>query len=335
MPAGVEHYHDLDSAEAAGAGALDRRRPLFERLAWFRLVAAHCPPPGRLLVLRADGDGDESGGGSAAWLFLAVRGNRAGAYSCWYSLRSGLIGDPAAGVAIARDLRDRGLATVTLAPVAAPEPLAHAFRKAGWRVSVSAATASWQAAPDGGFDAYWQARPARLRNTAERRAKAAGLVVEIHRRFEAAAWADYEAVYAASWKPSEGSPAFLRALAEQEGAAGTLRLGIARKDGRAVAAQLWLIEDGTATIHKLAYRDDAKALSPGTVLGMAMFRAAIDEDRVTRIDYGTGDESYKANWMDERYALWRIEAFNPATPAGLAAAGRAALSRLVRRLRSR
>ena len=74
-----------------------------------------------------------------------------------------------------------------------------------------------------------------------------------------AAWADYEAVYAASWKPEEGSPAFLRALAEQEGAAGTLRLGIARRGGRPVAAQLWTVESGVATIHKLAYVEDERA----------------------------------------------------------------------------
>lgn len=329
MPAGVEHYDALDAVEADAAGALGRDRPLFERLAWFRLVAAHCPPPGRLLVTRA------RDGAKAAWLFLAVEGRRAHAYACWYSLRTGLIGDAEAGVAIARALRETGLASVTMAPVEAREPLVEAFLEAGWLVAVTPATASWQAAPRGGFDAWWAERPARLRNTAERRARSAGLAIEIHRRFDAAAWADYEAVYAASWKPSEGSPAFLRALAEQEGAAGTLRLGIARKDGRAVAAQLWLVEDGTATIHKLAYREDMKALSPGTLLGMAMFRAAIDEDRADRIDYGTGDEAYKADWMDERRTLWRVEAFNPSTAGGLAGAARARLSHLVRRLRSR
>ena len=37
-----------------------------------------------------------------------------------------------------------------------------------------------------------------------------------------AAWAAYEAIYAASWKPAEGKPAMLRRFAEQEGAAGRL-----------------------------------------------------------------------------------------------------------------
>src|SRR5205085_12060471 len=155
--------------------------------------------------------------------------------------------------------------------IEAPEPLVEAFREAGWLTFVRPAAVSWQSSTEGmSFDEWWAKRPAKLRNTAERKAKAAGLEIEILRTFDPAAWADYEAVYEASWKGEEGSPTFLRALAEQEGAAGTLRLGIARKDGKPVAAQLWLVENGRATIHKLAYDEAAKALSPGTVLSLAM-----------------------------------------------------------------
>ncbi|MGQ0588956.1 MAG: GNAT family N-acetyltransferase, partial [Sphingosinicella sp.] len=148
-------------------------------------------------------------------------------------------------------------------------------------------------------------------------------------------WADYEAVYRASWKPDEGSFAFLRALAEQEGEAGTLRLGIARQDGAPVAAQLWLVENGEATIHKLAYAESAKSLSPGTILGEAMFRRAIDTDRVRLIDYGTGDEPYKADWMADRRPLWQLSAYNPRTFKGLAGIAREKVSALAGRGRSR
>ncbi|MEA3052513.1 MAG: hypothetical protein QOG72_1416 [Sphingomonadales bacterium] len=319
----------FDSLGAAAADGLDDRPCLFERLAWFRLIEAHCPPPGRPLVARA-GDGR-----SSAWLFLAAQRGRAEAYRAWYSLRFGLIGDMKGAKPIAEKLRKR-LNRLEIGPLEDPEPLAAAFRSAGWLVRTGPATASWRIDTAGqDFAAYWAARPGRLRNTGQRKAKAAGLEIEIHRRFEAVAWAAYEDVYAASWKPEEGSPAFLRALAEQEGAAGRLRLGVAFKDGRPLAAQLWTVEDGTAWIHKLAYREDSKSLSPGTVLSMAMFRAALDEDRVSRIDYGTGDDGYKRDWMGERATLWRLEAFNPASPSGLAGAARAGLSALVRRARSR
>jgi hypothetical protein len=326
----VELFDSLEAVEADSGGALDRSASLFDRLAWFRLVAAHCPPPGRFLAARVRG-----GGGATSWLFLAERGGSAEAWRCWYSLRFGLAGASEGGEAIARALRKR-LNRLEIAPLENPEPLASAFRGAGWATFVSPATISWRIDTEGqDFDAYWAARPGKLRNTAQRKAKAAKLDIEIRRDFDPAAWAAYEEVYADSWKPEEGSPGFLRALAEQEGEAGRLRLGVARKDGRPLAAQLWTIENGTAWIHKLAYREDSKALSPGTVLSMAMFRAALDEDRVSRIDYGTGDDGYKRDWMGERATLWRIEAFNLASPRGLLGAARARLSALVRRARSR
>lgn len=320
-------FHDLDAVEEDAAGGLGRAaQPLpFDRLAWFRLVAAYCPPPGRLLAARAGG----------TWLFLAADGRRASAYGNWYSLRAGLVGAGEGADAIAASLR-KHLSCLSISPVEAPESLVAALRRAGWIVRVSPATASWRADTAGlTFDRYWAARPSKLRNIVARKARAAGLAVAIHRAFDPAGWDAYETVYRASWKPGEGSYAFLRALAEQEGAAGTLRLGIARKDGEPVAAQLWTVENGNAWIHKLAYREDAKPLSPGTLLSAAMFRAAIDEDGVARIDYGTGDEPYKADWMDRRETLWRIEAFDPRTVAGLLGAARAAAAALVRRWRSR
>lgn len=326
----VELFDDLDSAAADSGAGLGGQASIFDRIEWFRLVAAHCPPPGRPLIARARDDD-----GSSAWLFLSEQGGKAEALRCWYSLRFGLIGEKEGAEAIARSLRKR-LSRLEIAPMENTEPLARSLRRSGWAVFVSPATISWRVDTIGqDFEAYWASRPGKLRNTAQRKARAAGLEIEIHRVFEPSAWAAYEEVYAASWKPEEGSPSFLRAMAEQEGQAGRLRLGVARKDGRPLAAQLWTIEAGTAWIHKLAYREDSKALSPGTVLSMAMFRAALDEDRVSRIDYGTGDDGYKRDWMAERATLWRIEAFNLGSPRGLLGAAKAGLSALVRGARSR
>jgi CelD/BcsL family acetyltransferase involved in cellulose biosynthesis len=324
-------FEDLDAVAADAAGALDRERQasLYDRLSWYRLLHDHVPPAGKLAVWRAC-DGDK-----AAWLFLAVEGRKASAYAAWYSLRFNGIGESDVMTPLADAIRKSGLAEVELAPIEDPEPLAAAFRAAGWQVRLTEKTGNWRVTTAGeDFAAYWANRPGQLRSTAKRKARAAALEIEIFDRFDASAWAAYEEVYRASWKPGEGSFPFLRALAEQEGAAGTLRLGVARKDGRPLAVQLWLVEHGEATIHKLAYREDAKELSPGTILGEAMFRRAIDEDRVKVIDYGTGDDAYKRDWMDERRPLWRLQAFNPATLKGLAGAARSALSPLAGRLRS-
>jgi hypothetical protein len=326
-------FEDLEAVAQDAAGALDRaaQPSLFSRLAWFRLIHDHCPPRGRLNVLRAR-DGQRS-----AWLFLAVEGRSARAYAAWYSLRFDAVGDPGPDVmtSLASALRKRGIARVELAPVADPAPLCEALRAAGWLVFAKPKTGNWRIATENmDFGAYWAARPAQLRNTAKRRGRSAGLEIEIYDRFDARAWADYEAVYRQSWKPEEGSFPFLRALAIQEGAAGTLRLGVARKDGRPVAVQLWLVENGEAVIHKLAYAEGAKAMSPGTLLGMEMFRRALDVDHVRAIDYGTGDDGYKKDWMAERRALWQVAAFDPRTLRGLAGAARAAASALVHRARS-
>jgi len=327
-------FDDLDAVAKDAAGALGRSAEpcLFRRLDWFRLVRDHAPPPGKLLVVAA------SDGFRKSWLFLARKGWRANAYATWYSLSFDAAGshDPAMLAGLATGLRERAVGRVALAPLADPEPLRRAFTAAGWVTFVSEKTGNWRIDTKGmDFEAYWATRPSQLRNTARRKAKAAGLEIEIHDCFDQRAWDAYEEIYRASWKSEEGSFPFLRALAEQEGRAGTLRLGLARKDGLPVAAQLWLIESGQATIHKLAYREDMKALSPGTILGEEMFRRALDVDRVEAIDYGTGDDSYKKDWMAERRPLWRLLAFNPVHPAGLIGIAREKASALVRRVRSR
>jgi hypothetical protein len=327
-------FERLDEVARDAAGALDRaaQSSLYDRLDWFRLLEAHCPPPGKLSVIRAEADGKRS------WLFLAKEGGKARAYATWYSLRAGPIGDDSAAAmtSLAAALKRCGVHALDLAPMEDPAPLAEALRAAGWIVRARPDKANWRAHTEGlDFETYWAARPAKLRNTYRRKAKATALDIMVHDRLNAKVWADYESVYRASWKPEEGSFPFLEALARQEAAAGTLRLGIARHDGRPIAAQLWLVEHKEATIHKLAYADDAKALSPGTILGHAMFRHAIDEDRVRIIDYGVGDEPYKADWMGERRQLWRLSAWNPRTAGGLVAIGRAAASALAARLRSR
>lgn len=334
MSVNIACFERLDDVARDAAGALDRdaRPSVYDRLDWFRLLETHCPPPGDLLALRVDR------GGKRSWLVLAVEGKAARAYAAWYSLRVGPVGnrDADAMTSLADALTARGVASLVMAPMEAPAPLAEALCAAGWRVSIEPDKANWRIATGGmDFEAFWTSRSSQLRNTVKRKAKAAALGVMVHRRFDADAWADYEAVYRASWKPEEGSFPFLRALAEQESAAGALRLGVAKKDGRALAAQLWTVENGEATIHKLAYAEDARALSPGSILSQAMFRHALDEDHVQVIDYGVGDEPYKADWMDERRQLWRLVAHNPRTLAGRLGGMRARAAALAARLRSR
>lgn len=324
----VRLFDTLDAVEGDAAHALDRaaQASLYDRLDWFRLNERHGVAPGVPIVARA------RQGEATAWLFLAGQGRRAGIYGQWYTLAFAPIFHAAAPAermplltAIACGLRGR-FARITLAPLgeSTQAELAAAFSSAGWSARAHVSSANWVAHVAGqDFAAYWERRPSRLRNTARRKAREAALEIAVHDRFDAAAWRDYEAVYAASWKPEEGSPAFIRALAEQEGAAGTLRLGTAHRAGQPVAAQLWTVEGGTAIIHKLAYVQAEQSRSPGTVLSEAMFRHVITHDAPALIDFGTGDDGYKADWMDEKRPLTRLDLYNRRTLDGLIGIARA------------
>src|SRR3546814_7983792 len=80
-------------------------------------------------------------------------------------------------------------------------------------------------------------------------------------------------------------------------------MGLARIEGAPVAAQYWTVEDGTAFIHKLAHVEDSLKASPGTLLSAALFRHVIAVDRVARVDFGTGNDAYKRDWMNRHEPL--------------------------------
>lgn len=329
MTVNVKIFDDLDDVARDADGALDRasQAKVYDRLDWFRLIETHLPSAGKSLIARA-----RNAKGSA-WLFLRETApGRAEALSSWYTLDFDAIRDGESPDVLAALVRELGiLSEITLYPVADPAPVVAAFREAGWRARVTEASTNWMIDPPASFEEYWASRPGQLRSTVKRKARKAGINIAIHHDFTDAAWDDYETVYAKSWKGQEGSPAFVRALARQEGAAGTLRLGLAYREGAPVAAQFWLVENGRATIHKLAYDEAAREHSPGSILGEAMFRHVIEQDRPARIDYGTGNDAYKADWMARARPLYRIELLNPRRIAAWPRIARNALSGLVRR----
>ena len=141
---------------------------------------------------------------------------------------------------------------------------------------------------------------------------------------------DYETVHARSWKPDEPHPGFLRAFANLAEAAGCLCMTALRRDGVPVAAQLWTVEKGTATVHKLAHDETAGALSPGTVLTAWTIRRLI-EDGTTELDFGRGDDPYKGLWTTRRRVRDGLIIANPLTPSGASLLARQSIGRLARR----
>lgn len=285
----------------------------FDRADWLALLARECLAPARPLLAVAQDDQ------SILALPLIARppGTPVGLAACanWYSFWAGPLHDdperaPALLTALARVLAPHGLLDFAPLSTADARLLARAFRSAGWLTEVSPAHTNRFLRLDGhSFDQWWAQRPGALRATVRR--KQARVSCRIATTFDSADWAAYEAIYAASWKPSEASPAFLRAFAQAESQAGGLRLGLAEVDGEPVAAQFWTVEAGRAFIHKLAHRDDARDASPGTVLTHAMMHHVITRDGVSEVDFGTGDDPYKADWMDQTRPRWRLRACHP------------------------
>ena len=298
---------------------LTRQRPAapaagapFDRAEWYALLAQTGLTP--LIAIASDAD-------NAAALALTEDGGRITPLRNWYSFTwrqlapEGVAGDRLLE-AIARQLKNRGH-RVTLEPVpgedGSAERLARAFRAAGWQVAVEECDTNHVLDVRGrSFAEYWDSRPGQLRTTLKRKAKKVETEVLTH--FDAEVWAEYETIYAASWKPAEDQPAMLRAFAQSEGEAGRLRLGVARAEGLAVAAQCWTVENGVAYIHKLAHLESHKPLSAGTTLSAALFQHVIDIDKVALVDFGTGDQSYKADWMEAVRPRFRIDCLDVRQP---------------------
>jgi CelD/BcsL family acetyltransferase involved in cellulose biosynthesis len=128
----------------------------------------------------------------------------------------------------------------------------------------------------------------------------------------------FEAVYARSWKEPEPFPRFNVALMRVMAAAGLLRFGAWWVGATPVAVQVWVQEHGHATVLKLAHDEAFKAHSPGTVLTALMLRHLLDQEHVTEIDFGRGDDDYKQGWAARRRQRIGLLLVNPLKPAGLA-----------------
>ena len=186
------------------------------------------------------------------------------------------------------------------------------------------------------FDEYWATRDSRLRNTVKRKRRK--LDAEGGFTFSIAGTDDverallaYRHVYRNSWKTQENYPEFIDGLLRAFARRGQLRLGFVHHDGTPVAAQIWLLGAGTAYIYKLAYDERYSARSLGTLLTHFLFRHMVEVEQVHTVDYLTGDDPYKAQWMSDRRPLYRLIWSNPRRPRGAAQAVTHGLRRRFRR----
>ena len=130
--------------------------------------------------------------------------------------------------------------------------------------------------------------------------------------------ADYEHISEASWKkPMSMVGPHHTDLLQDTMEAGVGRLSILKLDGQPVSVHFWIISDGTAHIVRLAYDQHFEKQGVGVVHTAEMVRMALDDDHVREINYGYGNDSYKARWTKESRVLYGLMAFNPGTLRGL------------------
>jgi hypothetical protein len=300
---------------------------------WYDLMARHGVRAGTEIRLYTD---EREDGGLA--VLLQAGGppspRRLASLAGVYSVEHGLVRSPNADIAaglvaiLSEVIAERPRwESIRVAAFDARDPdyaaLVRALRRAGMFVERVVDSGCWYEDTAGlDFRRFLAERPARLRNTflrKRRKVEAGGRLtkafcsdtVAIDARI-----ADYQRVYAASWKPTEGFPGFIPALMRRAAALGALRLGIYYIGGVAAAAQFWIVWKGRAVIYKLAHDKEFDALSLGTLLTMEMFERVLAEDRPHEIDFGRGDDPYKQMWLPKRRERWGVTAANPRTLRG-------------------
>ena len=171
------------------------------------------------------------------------------------------------------------------------------------------------------YDDYMAARPTRLRNTISRKKRKLerehGYEIRLFTGDEVPrSMSDYYAVYSASWKANEQYIGFLDGIVAGFSRQGWSRLAVLYVNGQPAAAQLWFVLHGKANIFRLAYDEAWKPYSPGSILTSFLMEYVIDTDKVEEVDFLTGNDAYKQDWMSDRRERFALSCVKSVKPAG-------------------
>lgn len=184
---------------------------------------------------------------------------------------------------------------------------------------------------------YLASRGGTLRSTIKRMGKKFGAdggtieIVQSGPRLDPALQA-YETVYANSWKLPEPYPQFVPGLIAACAEQNWLRLGVAWINNEPIAAQLWIVAGGRASIYKVAYDERFKAYAPGTLLTSHLMEHVLTVDNVSEVDYMIGDDKYKKTWMSDRRERRGLIAYNARSVAGVFGYCKELIGRAIRRV---
>jgi hypothetical protein len=186
------------------------------------------------------------------------------------------------------------------------------------------------------FADYMATRPAKVRNTIARKKRKLerehGYRIRLYTGNDVQqGLADYNAVYAASWKPKELFGDFVEGIATSLSDRGWLRLAVLYIGERPAAAQFWFVAHGKASIFRLAYDEAWKRYSPGSILISYLMEQVIETDKVDEIDFL---DAYKMDWMSDRRVRWGLYCGRPPRPKRRAARIAAAVKAWMQGLKS-
>jgi hypothetical protein len=201
--------------------------------------------------------------------------------------------------------------------------LANSFRAAGMVVQKYFCFGNWYLATAGlSYPEYFKALPSAMQNTINRKTKklnktgsARVEIVTGTENLEPTIQA-YEKIYLSSWKRPEPYPHFVSGLIRAFVERGWLRMGVIYIDDQPVASQIWIVNSGKATIYKLGQDQRYDEFSAGSILTARLMEHVLEVDRVQEVDFGSGDDPYKKNWLPQRRERWGILAMNPRSVAG-------------------
>ena len=203
------------------------------------------------------------------------------------------------------------------------EQLKSAFTKLHWSMQPYFCFGNWYLKVNHrSYNEYFRGLPSVIRKNVpymkRKLDKVARLKMEIITNNERLDWAigAYEMIYNNSWRTAEGYPKFIRGLIYTAAEHGWLRLGLLHVDDEPAAAQLWLVNGPVASIYKVCYAEKFSKWAVGNALTAHLLEHVIDIDKVQEVDFLSGDDFYKANWMSDRRERWGIRAFNPNTIKG-------------------
>jgi CelD/BcsL family acetyltransferase involved in cellulose biosynthesis len=338
----VEVFERLDALPDDARSLFASATTFFSTHAWWETVLGHAIPPAsssRLLLVRVNGVASAL----LPMLIDPASGFRAltTPYTCLYEP---LIGPNVDRVivfaAFARFCRSFATARLDALDPEIEADLTLGARQAGLVVARFDHFGNWYENVAGlDWSAWLALRPGALRETIRRRTRRAERLNGAHfQMFDSQTdlelgIAAFEAVYARSWKEPEPYPSVNPAQIRAAASLGLARLGLWWIDGVPAAAQFWFVEQGRATVLKLAHDEAFKAHSPGTVLTAWMIRHMIEQEQVAELDFGRGDDPYKQGWVSDRRQRIGMLLINPRRAGGLVALARHGLGRIKARLR--